>query len=83
MLGTILSVAIVCEGVALAICDRGMRANLAQGVTRDALRWAPGYWEKPELFSERGNTYRRGAILAAVLAVLTVLAMIVTDPLAP
>jgi hypothetical protein len=71
--------ALVVEGAALALCDRGMKRNRAEGVSEDEVLWAPLYWEKPELFTPRGNVYRRGALLTMVLGIVTLLGVALTN----
>jgi hypothetical protein len=76
MLNLLLSI-FVAEGILLYVFDRGMKTNRAEDVTEDMVRWAPLYWEKPALFTSRGNVYRRLAVGTIVLMFLTAITIAV------
>lgn len=77
----ILITACMVEALAMYLFDRGMKKNLADGVTLDHVRWAPLYWESPELFTDLGNAYRRAAQATMIFLILTFLALGIVAPI--
>lgn len=58
-----------------------MKVNRAEGVSWDQVRWAPLYWERPELFTGRGNAYRRAAQVTMVALIITSLVLAWVAPI--